>query len=418
MHTQTGRNGSVNGGRRVAVTGMGLLCSLGSSVEQCWSRLSKGESGIGRVDVLPVEGSRIKFGGQFSELELLQDEFHRHDLTKVDRGAKLAVFAALEAARSACLNLEDDRDPQFVPLVLGTTTAGMNSGMKYHSLLHHERKRRVSLLKDFLAYDHLRDVQRVLNIHGPAIAVSTACASGATAIGHAFRWIRSGTHDLAIAGGYDPLCPFTWFGFESLQALTREKCRPFDENRSGFVLGEGAGFLILENLDTAKNRGATVLAEVAGFGETNEGFHMTRPHPDGLGIVGAMQAAIGDAGIRPVDVGYLNAHGTGTKANDAAESNAIREVFGDHLPDLRVSSTKAAIGHTMGGAGAIEAIFCILAIAGKVVPPNLNLDQQAQECSLRLVTQPETVDDLSCAMSNSIGFGGSNASLLFIESKQ
>ena len=242
---------------------------------------------------------------------------------------------------------------------------------------------------------------------------SNACASGANAIGRAFRDVRAGAADIAVCGGYDPLSEFAFAGFHCLQALTAELCRPFDRNRSGLAIGEGAGVLILEGWERAEARGARIRGEIVGYGESTDAYHMTRPEPGGRGAEDALRRAIEDAGLEPGQVDYINAHGTGTPFNDATESAAIGAVFGPAAARIPVSSTKAMIGHLLGGAGAVEGILTVMALREKRIPPNINYETPDPECALRIVREPETPVRMDIALSNSFGFGGSNATLAF-----
>jgi 3-oxoacyl-[acyl-carrier-protein] synthase II len=251
------------------------------------------------------------------------------------------------------------------------------------------------------------------SIPGTPRLFSNACASGANAVGYAFRAVRAGQAAVAFCGGYDPLCEFVFAGFHSLQALTPELCRPFDKNRSGLAIGEGAGILVLEGWDRAKARGARILGEIIGYGESNDAFHMTRPDPDGKVAALAVHRTLADAGITPEVVDYVNAHGTGTPFNDASEAAALLAVLGSRAREVFVSSTKSMIGHLLGGAGAVEGILTVLALREQWLPPNVNYETPDPACDLRIVRRAERADRLTVALSNSFGFGGANATLAF-----
>lgn len=275
------------------------------------------------------------------------------------------------------------------------------------------RRNQPGRIVHYLATHQAGRLCRAFELNGPSRIVSNACASGANAIGHGWNWIRSGRCDRVLAGGYDTLSQLVFAGFDSLQALSTTSCRPFSQTRDGLSLGEGAGILVLEELESARRRGAPILAELSAYSSVTDLHHLTQPHPEGQAALMAMHAACRKAGISPGDVDYLNAHGTGTVLNDAAEALAINAWAGSHAGQrIKVSSTKSSIGHLLGAAGAVEAVICVMAINGQWIPPQTSNDTLDPVCNFEIVTRP-TDANVDVVLSNSFGFGGANASLLF-----
>ena len=398
--------------RRVVVTGMGIVTGHGIGKPANWSRILAGESGFRPVSLFDTSGYRTHNAGEVKDLPVA--EWKRFRVSRLDRASHLLRLAFDEAVEESGWAVE--RLASAAPVVaLGTTLGGMASGERYHEAYLRKGPARAlpSLLFDHLAHAQGLHLMEEFGIPGVPRVFTNACASGTSAIGHAFRAVRAGERDIAVCGGYDPLCEFVFAGFHSLQVLTTDRCRPFDRDRSGMALGEGAGVLLLEALDAARRRGAVVLGEVAGFGESTDAFHMTRPDPEGRGAAAAMECALRDAEVEPGAVGYINAHGTGTGFNDAMESAAILSVMGPEGPRVPVSSTKSMIGHLLGGAGAVEAILTLLALRDLRLPPNIHYAHPDPACALRIVTAAEDAPSLAVAVSNSFGFGGSNATLVF-----
>ena len=302
------------------------------------------------------------------------------------------------------------------PLVaLGTTLGGMTSGEQYHGMYLRKGPAlaRPSLVVGHLAQAQVLQIMDEFSLPGVPRIFLNACTSSANAIGHAFRAVRGGRAQVALCGGYDALCVFGFTGFHSLQALTTDVCRPFDRSRDGLSIGEGAGILLLESWDRAQARGAPILGEIVGYGESTDAFHMTRPEPEGCMAALAIQAAVRDAGISAAEVDYVNAHGTGTPFNDRSETAALVAAMGERAYTIPVSSTKAMIGHLLGGAGAAEAILTVLALRDAWLPPNGNYQTPDPDCALRIVRQAERPTRMRYALSNSFGFGGANATLAF-----
>jgi len=399
-------------GRRVVITGMGIVTAHGIGQKACWAKAAEGVSGIRPVTRFDTGRYRTQTAGEVGDLPRV--EWRKFRPSRMDRASCLLHSAFREAlGESGLTRGELEACPPLCSF--GTTLGGMPSGEMYHAaaVLGPSRLALPSRLFDHLAHLQPLHVMEEFGIPGVPVVFTDACASGTNAVGHAFRVVRAGGSDIAVCGGYDPLCEFVFAGFHSLQALTPELCRPFDRGRSGMILGEGAGVLVLEPLERAKSRGARILGEVAGYGESSDAFHMTRPDPSGSGACAAMRSAIADAGLPADAVGYINAHGTGTAYNDAAEAAAILSVFGHRTGDVPVSSTKAMIGHLLGGAGAVEAVLAVLSLRERRLPPNINYREPDPGAGLRIVDGVGQAPRTDVAMSNSFGFGGSNGSLVF-----
>jgi 3-oxoacyl-[acyl-carrier-protein] synthase II len=304
------------------------------------------------------------------------------------------------------------QDGQFRPelTVIGTTSGGMSYGENYYRALDRggDLRRAPAWIANYPPQKPILDAQQRFGLSAPCQVIANACASGTNAIGHAFECIRSGRYQRVLTGGYDALSELVFIGFDSLQAATPEKCRPFDRGRSGMVLGEGAAVLALENLDAARARDAAILGEIVGYGISTDNFHMTQPNPSGAGARLAMERALQSANIPARCVDYINAHGTATTFNDAAEGTAISQLF----DDVPVSSTKSMMGHSLGAAGAVEAIVCLLALEHQFLPPNINFRAPDKDVDLRIVANESQPASLRTVLSNSFGFGGTNASLL------
>jgi 3-oxoacyl-[acyl-carrier-protein] synthase II len=305
------------------------------------------------------------------------------------------------------------KDGQFTPdlVVIGTTSGGMSFGEDYYRALHQHRKLRQApaWIANYPPQKPLADALEAFNIAAPSQVIANACASGTNAIGHAFECIRSGRYQRVLTGGYDAISELVFVGFDSLQAATPDKCRPFDRERSGMVLGEGAAILALENLGSARARGAAILGEIIGYGISTDNHHLTQPNPSGVGPREAMRGALQSGHIQPGEIDYINAHGTATPFNDAAEGKAIAELFGAGVP---VSSTKAMMGHSLGAAGAIEAVFCLLALQHQFLPANINFRMPDEDVDLNIVANQTRPARIDIVLSNSFGFGGTNASIV------
>ena len=398
--------------RRVAITGMGIVTAHGLGKTENWGRVLAGESGIRPITLFDVTDYRTKRAGQLADLPAAP--WKRFRPVRMDRSSNLVYHALAEALGESGMTAGAMRASP--PLVaLGTTLGGMASGERYHEtyIRSGPAGARPSFVVGHLAQCQALQLMEEFSIPGAPRVLMNACASGTNAIGSGFRAIRAGRADVAICGGYDALCPFGFAGFHSLQALTPGLCRPFDRHRDGLVLGEGAGILVLEAWGRAEARGAPILGEVIGYGESNDAFHMTRPGPDGKVAALAIQGALADAGIAPEEVDYVNAHGTGTPFNDAAETAALVATLGAWARETAVSSTKSMVGHLLGGAGAVEGIHAVLALQEQMLPPNVNYQTPDPACGLRIVRSAERPARLQVALSNSFGFGGANATLAF-----
>lgn len=397
--------------KRVVVTGIGLLTPLGRGIATNEEAIRKGKTGIGRIKSFDTSGYKSHLGAEIDN-SLINEDFPEY----VDRASKLLLTTCRDALKSAALEraIGEPSKGLEAQLIVGTTLGGMLSGQAYHrDLLRGVNKEKNSIvLRDSLACHQAPRIADRLDLIGDALVLNNACASGLSAIGCAFNRIRSGETTIAIAGGYDTMSDFTHAGFSSLELITSEKCRPFDKDRSGLVLGEGAGILILEEISQASKRGASIFAEIIGYGQTSDAYHITKPDPEAKGASQAIKMAVSVAKISPEEIDYVNAHGTGTIANDSMEAKALHSALGGHGAKVPVSSTKPLTGHTLGGAGSIEVIFSIIAINAKMMPENLNYNSPDPECKLNIITGGNKKADLNIVLSNSFGFGGSNSTIL------
>ena len=385
---------------RIAVTGAGILCSIGRNKDEVWRSIVESRSGIGKLS---------KFAGETFPTDLAAEVADELPRTKrLSRTDLLAVAAAREAIAQASEVSPLPRERAIVST--GTSTGGLLEGEDYYfrSLIRGRRRAPASKVLQQPTSAPSDAVARVFDLGGGVVSNATACASAGAAIGMAADYLRSGHADVAVAGGSDALCRLTYSGFNVLQAVDPEPCSPFGATRKGITLGEGAGYLVLERWDDAVARGATILAELSGYGASCDAHHPTAPVEDGRGAEAAMRAAIAEGGAVPID--YVNAHGTGTQLNDAAETRAIVAALGTDVP---VSSSKSYFGHTLGASGAVEAVVTVLALQHQIAPPTLRLAENAPECGLDYI--PHTPRPLAMAnvLSNTFGFGGSNVSLLF-----
>jgi 3-oxoacyl-[acyl-carrier-protein] synthase II len=389
---------------------MGIITSHGVGKEANWEKISAGKSGIREIVSFDTSGYRCRTGGEATDFAAAP--LRNLDSRRLDRASHLLIHAAGEALAEAGLT----SDIKNIPLLLslGTTLGGMLSGEAFHRDVVERgiQRARLSLLSDYLAHAQAINLFREMKLKGDFLIFSNACASGTNAIGHAFNSIRQGKYNAAICGGYDTMSEFTFAGFSSLMAMTGTLCRPFDKDRDGLVLGEGAGILVLEELEHAGRRSARILGELSGYGESTDAHHMTSPDLSGLSAAAALTKALRDASNPAID--YINAHGTGTKYNDDMETMAILIALGEKAIEIPVSSIKPMIGHLLGGAGAVEAIISLLSIIHKTLPPSLNYVTPDPKCSLNIVLRPRA-SEIRTVLSNSFGFGGSNASLIIKE---
>ncbi|HEY2143447.1 MAG TPA: beta-ketoacyl-[acyl-carrier-protein] synthase family protein [Candidatus Udaeobacter sp.] len=401
-----GQFSAVNGketAARVAVVAAGVISPLGFGLRETLDSLRESRDSVTPVTRFSVMQCRCKSAGQVSDDRLLASRGEPRRSRRLHRASHMMLEA---------LNEVLTQEPQFKPdlMVIGTTSGGMSYGEDYYRTLRQagDLRRAPTWIANYPAQKPVIDAQESFGISSPCQVIANACASGTNAIGHAFECVRSGRYQRVLAGGYDSLSEMVFVGFDSLQASTPEKCRPFDRHRTGMVLGEGAAILALENLDSANGRRAPILAEIIGYGISTDNFHITQPNPSGIGPRQAMERALGNANASGKEVDYINAHGTATVFNDAAEGKAISTLF-DGVP---VSSTKSMMGHSLGAAGAIEAIVCILAMEHQFLPSNINFRESDDDLDLNIVANEARPAPVRTVLSNSFGFGGTNASIL------
>jgi len=405
---------------RVVVTGIGLVTPIGLDRKSTWDSLIEGKSGIDYISLFDAEGYESRIAGEVNEFDATA-ALGRKEAKRLDRFAQFACVAALEALEHANLNMEKE-DADRVGVLIGSGVGGIITITDQHKILLQKGPKRVTpfLIPMMLGDMASGQVSMMIGAKGPNFSTVSACATGADSIGEALEMIRRGRADVVIAGGTEAaVCEIGVAGFNSCMALsTRNEdpqgaSRPFDSGRDGFVLGEGAGLIVLESLKHAEQRGANILAELSGYGASSDAHHVTQPHPEGEGAARAMKWAIEDAGIAPDKVDYINAHGTSTPLNDKYETIAMKRMYGDHAYKLAISSTKSMTGHLLGAAGGIEAAFTVLAIKDGVVPPTININDPDPDCDLNYVPNNAIKQTVNVAMSNSLGFGGHNASLVF-----
>jgi 3-oxoacyl-[acyl-carrier-protein] synthase II len=405
---------------RVVVTGIGLVTPVGLDRKTTWDSLLEGKSGIDYISLFDAEGFESRIAAEVNEFDAAPI-LGRKETRRLDRFAQFACVAALEALEDAGLDMANE-DPDRVGVLIGSGVGGIMTITEQHKILLNKGPKRVSpfLVPMMLGDMASGQVSMMIGAKGPNFSTVSACATGTDSIGEALEMIRRGRADVVIAGGTEAaVCEIGVAGFNSCMALSTRNddpqaaSRPFDSGRDGFVLGEGAGLVVLESLEHAEKRGANVLAELAGYGASSDAHHVTQPHPEGEGAARAMKWAIEDAKLRPENVDYINAHGTSTPLNDKFETIAMKRMYGDHAYNLKISSTKSMTGHLLGAAGGIEAAFSVLAIKEGIIPPTINLDDVDPDCDLDYVPNKAVKQKVDVAMSNSLGFGGHNASLVF-----
>ena len=387
----------------VAVVAAGVVSPLGFGLTETLDSLRSSRDCVSPVTRFSVAQCRCKTAGQVSDDRLLAGRGKARRSRRLHRASHMMIHALKEVLV---------QEPRFEPelTVIGTTSGGMSYGEHYYRSLRQagDLRRAPTWIANYPAQKPVIDAQETFGISAPCQVIANACASGTNAIGHAFECVRSGRYQRVLAGGYDAISELVFTGFDSLQASTPEKCRPFDRHRTGMVLGEGAAVLALENLASARQRGAPVLAEIIGYGISTDNFHITQPDPTGIGAQQAMQQSLESARVSAKEVDYINAHGTATLFNDAAEGKAISALFNG----VPVSSTKGMMGHSLGAAGAIEAVICLLALQHQFLPPNINFGALDDHLDLNIVANKARPAVLRTALSNSFGFGGTNASIL------
>jgi len=407
---------------RVVVTGLGVVTPLGCDVADVWSAICRGDSGIGLIQRFDCRDFKVRFGGEILGFDAgAHLQMDARELRRADRFSQFALVAAHHAITQSGIDFTAG-DPWRYGTLMGSGIGGLDEIELQHSVLFDRGPDRISpfMIPKLIINAASGNVSVHWKLHGPSTAVCTACASATNAIGDAFRMIQYGMADVMVAGGTEAaLTPMGIAGFARMGALStrnaapRDASRPFDRDRDGFVLSEGAGVLLLEEHDFAVRRGAVILAEIAGYGLSSDATHLTNPDPRGAGASRAIAAALRDAEVTPEDVDYVNAHGTSTPQGDVAESQAIRTVFGRHADALAVSSTKSQIGHLLGASGGVEAVFCVKAIEEQTAPPTINLDHPDEQCDLDYVPWDARQMRIRCVLKNSFGFGGHNACLVF-----
>lgn len=406
-------------GERVVITGAGLVTPLGHNVPDTWANLLAGKSGTGPFTLLNRNDHIASFLCEVKEFDAA-DYMSRRDVRRRDRFQQLATVAANEAIRNSGLEVTDEIREQM-GIYMGTGIGGIQTLVSQEHVVINEGVRRMSpyAITMIMPNGAAGIIAIDYGIQGPSTTITTACAAGNDAIGHAFRAIQRGELKAALAGGSESiLTSIAIGGFERAGAIstrTSETPRPFDKDRDGLVIGEGAGLVVLESLEFAQARGATILAEITGYAQTTDAFHITAPPEGGEGAARAMRKALADARIQPEEIDYINAHGTSTPLNDESETTAIKSVYGQHAYRLAVSSTKSMTGHIMGATGAIETVFCTLAIRDQMVPPTINYSTPDPKCDLDYVPNVARKTRVRACMNNAFGFGGHNAVLVIKE---
>ena len=406
--------------RRVVVTGIGLVTPCGIGTDNVWNNILSGKSGIGPITRFNTDRFDTKFAGEVKDFNP-EDYVQPKEVKKMDLFIHYALAAAHIAVKDAGLDMGKE-DPERVGVVVGTGLGGLPTIEKYHSVLLERGPGRITpfFIPMLIANEAPGHIAIQHGMKGPNLCIVTACATGAHSIGDACRIIQYGDADVMVAGGSEAnLTPLTVGGFNAMKALSTKNddpmkaSRPFDRDRDGFVVAEGSGIIILEELEHAKKRGARIYAEMAGYGYNGDAYHITAPCPDGDGFIRCMRMALRDAHISPDHVDYINAHGTSTKLNDYIETLAIKEVFKAKAYRIPVSSTKSMTGHLLGAAGAVEAVFSILSIRDQVCPPTINYENPDPECDLDYVPNTARKCTINTVMSNGFGFGGTNSTLVF-----
>ena len=405
--------------RRVVVTGMGAITPIGNNVEEFWKGIKEGKCGIDEITQFDTTDYKVKLAAEVKNFSA-EDHFDKRTAKRMDRFSQFAIVAAREAMKDSNITKENT-DMNRVAAVIGTGIGGLATIEKDNRALVEKGPDRVSPMYIPMSIVNMAagNVAIDLGIKGESVSMVTACATGTHSIGHGYHMIKHGYEDVVLAGGTEgSITPTGIAGFTNIKALTQETNKnrasiPFDKERSGFVMGEGAGIIVLEELEHAKARGAKIYAEIIGYGATSDAYHITSPSPDGEGAARAMQRAMNEANIKPEEVTYINAHGTSTHLNDAGETLAIKRALGEASKNVLVSSTKGNTGHLLGAAGGVEAIACIKAIENDFVPPTINYQVPDEECDLDVVPNQGRNVEVKYAMSNSLGFGGHNSSILF-----
>jgi len=411
--------------RRVVVTGMGILCPVGNSIEEAWRNAAQGVSGVASIQRFDTSHLEVHFGGEVKNFDAKALFGHR-EVRRMDRVTQLAMAAAQEAIRDANLKIEDE-DPYECGCLIGSGIGGIESVLDQAEVAAEKGPRSVSplLVPMMLPDSPSGRVAIEYTLRGPNMGLSTACATGNNAIGEASEMIRRGAASVMLAGSTEAgLVPLAIASFDNMGVLSHRNddptaaSRPFDKERNGFVIAEGAAILVLEELEHALARGAKIHGEILGYATTDDAFHVTAPMENGEAAHVAMRKAIRSAGLVPEDINYINAHGTSTSLNDTSETKAIKALLGERAYDVPISSTKSVTGHLLGGAGSVEAVFSIMSIKEQFVPPTINLNNPDPDCDLNYTPNKGVSHQITNVMSNSFGFGGHNAVLVFGKYKE
>jgi 3-oxoacyl-[acyl-carrier-protein] synthase II len=406
--------------RRVVVTGMSVITALGSEITEFWDRLCAGKSGVGRLERFDCSDFKVNFGGEVKDFRP-EDHFESKEGKRLDRFSQFALAAAQIAVKQSGINFREESDPYRCGVIIGSGIGGLNEIEEQHAKLFDRGPSRVSpfMIPKLMVNAASGNISVQFGLKGPSSAVATACASASNAIGDAYRLIQHDVADVIVTGGSEAaITPMGLSGFARMGALSTRNdspqtaSRPFDRDRDGFVLSEGAGVVVLEEYEHAKARGATILGEVLGYGMSSDGSHMTAPDPEGAGAARAMSSALKDARLGVADIGYINAHGTSTPLGDKAETNAIKRVFEADSKRVCVSSTKSQLGHLLGASGGVEFVVAILTLSHGIIAPTINLENPDPDCDLDYVPNKARELRVDRVMSNSFGFGGHNASLV------
>ena len=406
--------------KRVVITGLGIISPVGTGLEKFWTSLTAGVSGIRLLTRFDPADFKTKIAGEVKDFEPTR-YMDRKEARRMDRFTQFAVAASGMAIEDAALNFENE-DRDRIGVILGSGVGGIETLEEQAHVLFEKGPGRVSPLFVPMMIANMGSGQVAIKhrLRGPNTTSVSACASSSNAIGDAFKILQYGRAEVMITGGAEAaITPLAMAGFIQMKAMStrneepEKSSRPFDLGRDGFVIGEGAAILILETLEHALDRGARIYAEIVGYGSTCDAFHMTAPDPEGYGAANSMKEALGDAGIKPSEVDYINAHATATPPGDKAETLAIKKVFGEYASKVAISSTKSMTGHLLGASGGLEAIVCVLAIKEGIIPPTINYEQPDPDCDLDIVPNNARKAEVDVALSNSFGFGGHNATLVF-----
>ena len=405
--------------RRIVVTGIGAITPIGNNVEEFWKGIKAGICGIDEITLFDTTDYKVKLAGELKNYNP-EEHFEKKETRRLDRYAQIAIIAAREAMKDSKINMEEE-DKTRVGVIVSSGIGGLTTIEQQKEVLINKGPDRVTPFFIPLSINNMAagNISIEIGAQGESFAISTACASATHSIGECYRLIKHGYQDVMLAGGTEAsITPLGIAGFTNMKALStsNDKTRasiPFDKERNGFVMGEGAGVLVLEELEHAKKRGAKIYAEICGYGSTSDAYHITAPAPNGEGGARAMLNALKDANIEPEKIDYINAHGTSTPINDKYETMAVKTAFGEHSKNVAMSSIKGATGHLLGAAGAVEAIACIKAMEDNFLPPTIGYKVKDEECDLDIVPNKGREKEINYAMSNSLGFGGHNSSIIF-----